>query len=231
MARDWRLGSGGRGRAAQWCRYCDVPAVENAAEHGRSVGDAEDGALVRRARGGDRAALAALFERHHARVYRAAYLVTRSPEAADDIVQLVFLELFKALETFDPRRPFVPRLYRIAHNVTVDHLKHDRYRHPTIPLADTTPGPTGEIGRAELRSDMRPALDALSHEHREALMLRYFIGLSEREMADVLHVRPGTVKSRLHRALHALGEALGPGSADDGRRPEDPDDAPWRGST
>ncbi len=178
----------------------------------QSAGDTEDGTLARRARGGDRAALADLFARHHARVYRSAYLVTRSPEAADDIVQLVFLELFTALATFDPRRPFAPWLYRIVHNVSIDVLKRERYRHPTTPLADATPGPTGEIGRAELRSDVRPALDGLSAEHREALVLRYYVGLPEREMAGVLGVRPGTVKSRLHRALLALGEALGPGS-------------------
>ncbi len=182
-------------------------------QSGRAAGDDEDGALVRRARAGDRAALAALFERHHRRVFRSAYLVTRSPEAADDIVQLVFLELFKALNTFDPRRPFVPWLYRIAHNVSMDFLKRERYRQPMTLLADTTPGPTGETGRAEMRADVRPALDALSAEHREALVLRYYIGLSEHEMADVLGVRPGTVKSRLHRALRALREALGSGNA------------------
>jgi len=181
----------------------------------RSVaGDDEDGALVQRARTGERAALAALFARHHARVFRSAYLVTRSPEAADDIVQIVFLELFTALHTFDPRRPFVPWLYRIVHNVSIDFLKRERYRLPmVVPLADTIPGPIGEIGRADLRADVRPALDGLSAEHREVLVLRYYVGLLEREMADVLGVRPGTVKSRLNRALHALKEVLGPGDA------------------
>ncbi len=201
------------------------------AQSGRVAGDDEDGALVRRARAGDRAALAALFERHHLRVFRAAYLVTRSPEAADDIVQLVFLELFKALDTFDPHRPFIPWLYRIVHNVSMDFLTRERYRQPTALLADTTPAPTGEIGRAELRSDVRPALDALSAEHREALVLRYYISLPEHKMAAVLGVRPGTVKSRLHRALHALKEALGPGNtptADDELGVFDGDGTPRR---
>lgn len=171
--------------------------------------DAEDGALAVRARAGDRDALAALFRRHHARVFRAAYLVTGSREAADDIAQLVFLELYRALGTFDPRRPFAPWLYRIARNVGVDYMRRERYRHPTVPLADATPGPAGEAGRAELRADVRPALERLSAGHREALVLRYYVGLTEGEMADVLGVRPGTVKSRLHRALRALGEALG----------------------
>jgi RNA polymerase sigma-70 factor (ECF subfamily) len=196
------------------------------------MGDTGDGddALVRCARAGDRAALAALFERHHARVFRAAYLVARSPEAADDIVQLVFLELFRALDTFDPRRPFVPWLYRIVHNVGIDYMKRERYRRPTAPLADATPGPTGEIGRAEARSDVRPALDRLSAEHREALVLRYYVGLPEREMAAVLGVRPGTVKSRLHRALHALGAALGPGDDGPGGAPTGPTAGDGEGS-
>ena len=187
--------------------------METTAQSDRTAGDADDAALVRRARAGERAALAALFARHHAHVYRAAYLVVGSPEAADDIAQLVFLELFTALRTFDPRRPFLPWLYRIVHNVSIDFLKRERYRQPTAPLADTAPGPTGDIDRAEMRSDVRPALDGLSDEHREALVLRYYVGLSERAMADALGVRPGTVKSRLHRALRSLGEALGPGDA------------------
>lgn len=180
-------------------------------QSGWSAGDTGDGELAQHARAGDRESLAALFARHHARVFRAAYLITRDPEAADDIVQLVFLELFGALGAFDPRRPFVPWLYRIVHNVSVDYLKRDRYRQPTVRLADTTPGPSREIERAEARFEVRPALDRLSAEHREVLVLRYYVGLPEREMAAALGVRVGTVKSRLHRALRALGAALEPG--------------------
>lgn len=178
----------------------------------RAADDAEDAALVRRAQAGERAAFADLFARHHARVFRAAYLVIGSADAADDIVQLVFLELFTALRTFDPRRPFVPWLYRIVHNVSIDFLKRERFRQRTVPLANTVPSTAVDIGRAELRSDVRPALELLSDEHREALVLRYYVGLPEREMATVLGVQPGTVKSRLHRALLALREALGPGN-------------------
>lgn len=186
--------------------------MDTTAYSSRAAGDAEDALLAQSAGAGDRAALAVLFARHHVRVFRSAYLITRSPEAADDIVQLVFLELFTALDTFSPRRPFVPWLYRIVHNVSNDFLKRERYRHPTTPLADATPGPTSEIGRAEVRADVHPALDVLSVEHREALVLRYYVGLPEHEMAAVLGVRLGTVKSRLHRALRALAEALGPGN-------------------
>ncbi len=185
-----------------WHTQCDTSIVS----------DDRDRVLVQCATEGDRAALAALFAHHHLRVFRSAYLVVRSPEAADDIVQLVFLELFRALHTFDPRRPFLPWLYRIVHNVSIDYLRREHCRRPALPLLDCTPDPFGATAQVEARAILGPALDALTLEHREALVLRYFVGLSEREMAAALGVRPGTVKSRLHRALRAVGEALGPGN-------------------
>jgi len=176
------------------------------------VNDDVEHLLVQRTIGGDRAALATLFEHYHLRVFRSAFLVVRSREAADDVVQLVFLELFRALPSFDTRRPFLPWLYRIVHHVTVDYLRREVYRRPTFPLRDTTPDPIDATGQVEERAILGPALDALSLEHREALVLRYFVGLSEREMAAVLRVRPGTIKSRLHRALSAARAAVEAGN-------------------
>jgi len=164
--------------------------------------------LVQRAMGSDRAALATLFEHYHLRVFRSAFLVVRTREAADDIVQLVFLELFRALPSFDLHRPFLPWLYRIVHHVTVDYLRREVYRRPTFPLRETTPDPRDATEQVEDSAILGPVLDALSVEHREALMLRYFVGLSEREMATVLQIRQGTVKSRLSRALNAARAML-----------------------
>ena len=164
--------------------------------------------LVQRTIVGDRVALATLFEHCHLRVFRSAFLVVRNREVADDIVQLVFLELFRALPSFDTHRPFLPWLYRIVHHVTVDYLRREVYRRPTLPLRETTPDPTDVAERIEESALLGPVLDALSMEHREALMLRYFVGLSEREMATVLQIRPGTVKSRLYRALNAARAVL-----------------------
>lgn len=168
--------------------------------------------LVQRTIVGDRAALATLFEHYHLRVFRSAFLVVRNREAADDIVQLVFLELFRALPSFDTHRPFLPWLYRIVHHVTIDYLRREVYRRPTLPLRETTPDPTNVAKRIEESALLDPVLDALSLEHREALMLRYFVGLSEREMATVLQIRPGTVKSRLSRALGAARTVLEAGN-------------------
>lgn len=134
--------------------------------------------LVQRTIVGDRVALATLFEHCHLRVFRSAFLVVRNREVADDIVQLVFLELFRALPSFDTHRPFLPWLYRIVHHVTVDYLRREVYRRPTLPLRETTPDPTDVAERIEESALLGPVLDALSMEHREALMLRYFVGLS-----------------------------------------------------
>jgi RNA polymerase sigma-70 factor, ECF subfamily len=175
--------------------------------------------LLKQCKMQDRTAFAELFRDYHARVFRTAFLMTRSAEAADDITQLVFVELFSAFRRYDLARPFVPWLYRIVHNVGVDYLKRAR-RGADMPLPagegardallgpDPEPGPAEQAERREAQRAMWDALGRLPVAHRTALVLRYYEGLNEAEMAAVLGCRKGTVKSRLHRALHALGDEL-----------------------
>ena len=171
-------------------------------------------ALYERCKRQDRAAFAELFERHHARVFRAAYLISHEAEAADDIAQLVFEELFTAFRRFDTARPFLPWLYRIVHNVSMDYLR--RNRRGTLPLLnpdsmlgpDPDPGPADRAEQAEQREVVWSAMSHLPDHHRAVLVLRYYAGLNEAEMADTLGIRRGTVKSRLHRAQEALAGLL-----------------------
>lgn len=171
-------------------------------------------ALYERCKRQDRAAFAELFERYHLRVYRSALLIGREADSADDVTQLVFEELFTAFRRFDTTRPFLPWLYRIIHNVSMDYLR--RNRRGTLPLlnadtllgADPDPGPAEQAERAEQREVVWRAISRLPDHHRAVLVLRYYAGLSEAEMADTLGARPGTVKSRLHRAQHALASLL-----------------------
>ncbi len=166
----------------------------------------------------DRAAFAELFERYHQRVFRSAYVIARRPEAADDITQLVFVELFSALRRFDLNRPFLPWLYRIVHNVSVDYLKRNHRAGETTPAMDghldalmgpdPDPGPADHAEQAELRRAIWQAMGRLPVNQRSVLMLCYYADLHEQEMALALHVRPGTVKSRLHRARQALRAEL-----------------------
>jgi RNA polymerase sigma-70 factor, ECF subfamily len=179
---------------------------------------AEIHSLLERCQQHDRAAFAELFNCYHLHVFRSAYLITRRQDAADDITQLVFVELFSAFRRFDLRRPFLPWLYRIVHNVSVDYLKRDRRGHVLTPTTeaqfdillgpDPTPGPAEQAEQAELRRAIWDALDHLPVNQRAVLVLSYYGGLSEHEVADAMGVRPGTIKSRLHRARHALRDTL-----------------------
>ncbi len=92
--------------------------------------------LLERCQRHDRAAFAELFERYHQRVFRSAYVIAHRPEAADDITQLVFVELFSALRRYDLNRPFLPWLYRIVHNISVDYHKRNRRAGETIVAMD-----------------------------------------------------------------------------------------------
>lgn len=178
------------------------------------VSMSEEIALYERCKRQDRAAFAELFERHHARVFRAAFLISRQPDAADDITQLVFEELFTAFRRFDTARPFLPWLYRIIHNVSMDYLRRDR--RGTLPIMDADvllgpdpdPGPADRAEQAETRETVWNAIAQLPDHHRAVLVLRYYAGLNEAEMADALGARRGTVKSRLHRAQQALAALL-----------------------
>jgi RNA polymerase sigma-70 factor (ECF subfamily) len=175
--------------------------------------------LLARCKIQDRAAFAELFQQYHARVYRNAFLMTQRAEAADDITQLVFVELFSAFRRYDLARPFLPWLYRIVHNVGVDYLKRDR-RGADMPLPaadsaresllgpDPAPGPAEQAEQREAQRALWQALGRLPVAQRAALVLRYYQGLNEAEMAAALNCRKGTVKSRLHRALRALGDEL-----------------------
>lgn len=175
--------------------------------------------LLERCQHQDRAAFAELFTQYHRRVFATAFYITQSGDAADDIAQLVFVELFSALRRFDLSRPFLPWLYRIVHNVSMDYLKR-HYHHQEAQLPemesqldalvgpDREPGPAEQIEQTETRRQIWDALNRLSVKHRAVLVLRYYGGLSEGELAEALRCRRGTIKSRLHRAHLALAAEL-----------------------
>ncbi|HEY7907830.1 MAG TPA: sigma-70 family RNA polymerase sigma factor [Thermomicrobiales bacterium] len=177
-------------------------------------------ALYRRCTAQDRAAFAELFRHYHRRVFGSALFITHREDAAEEIVQLVFIELFTAFRRFDPERPFLPWLYRIIHDVSMDYLRRDRRgAHLPLPVsewrldallgADPDPGPAERAERAELHEEIWRALERLPANHRAVLVLRHYGQLSEAEMAAALQCRRGTIKSRLHRAHRALAAELG----------------------
>lgn len=175
--------------------------------------------LYERCKEEDRTAFAELFRRYYQRVFNSALFITHRKDAAEEIAQLVFLELFTAFRRFDTSRPFLPWLYRIIHDVSMDYLSRDRRRtHSPLPTtewqldallgADPEPGPAERAEQAELQDVIWQALEGLPAKHRAVLVLRYYSQLNEAEMAEALRCRRGTIKSRLHRAQHALAEHL-----------------------
>jgi len=154
------------------------------------------------AREGDLGAFEELVRAYQADVWRFAYHFTRDRALAEDVTQEAFLRAFRFLSSFRGDAKFTSWLFRIARNCAMDALRARRAPELTDP---PSPAVTGD---PDARLELRTALESVSEEHREPFLLIEVFGLSYREAADVLNVRVGTVKSRMHRARKAMMRAL-----------------------
>jgi RNA polymerase sigma-70 factor, ECF subfamily len=155
-----------------------------------------------RAREGDLRAFEELVRQYQADVWRFAYHFTRDRALAEDVTQEAFLRAFRFLKTFRGDSKFTSWLFRIARNCAMDTLrsrKTDLSKEPPPPIGPPDP---------EARLELTTALSAVSEQHREPFLLIEVFGLSYQEAADVLNLRVGTVKSRMHRARLAMMSAL-----------------------
>ncbi len=135
-------------------------------------------------------------------VYRAAYLILRDRSGAEDVAQETFIRAYRAMARTDPGDAVRPWLYRIAVNTALNELrrrKRESDAYARVETKDAIHSPD-----IETRSVVADAIDRLPDHLRIPLICRYFLDLSEQEMAEVLRIRPGTVKSRLHLARKAL---------------------------
>ena len=171
------------------------------------TGDSE---LMRQVRGGRTGALATLFERHHARLYRYCLRMTGDRQASEDLVQDVFMRMLKYKATFKDDSSFVPWMFGIARNACVAHLR----RAPTQHLSDETLERTPEGALldhdpvADQQSELvRRALLTLPLERREVLVLSRYEFKTYEEIARALGCSVGAVKVRAHRAMKQLREA------------------------
>jgi RNA polymerase sigma-70 factor (ECF subfamily) len=161
-----------------------------------------DPRTLARARQGDLDAFEDLVRAYQADVWRFAYHFTRDRSMADDVTQDAFLRAFRFLKSFRGDSKFTSWLFRIARNCAMDAL-----RQRTGLAAKEPPPPLGPPD-PQARLEIETALAAVSAEHREPFLLIEVFGLSYQEAADVLNVRVGTVKSRMHRARRAMMAAL-----------------------
>jgi len=173
---------------------------------------------VTRLRGGDIEAAASLMERYQHRLYRYLLRMTGQPATAEDLFQQTWLRVMERARSYDPRRPFEGWLFGVAHNAAIDYLRRLRPDSLDEPLpsgeapAELLPG-SGVDALEQLLAQERAewvaeAMADLPAGFREVLTLRFEEEMTLEEIAEVLVMPLGTVKTRLHRALKGLRRSL-----------------------
>lgn len=178
----------------------------------------DDRRLILDCLGGRRDAFDELVSRYQARLYNAASRLVDNPEDAADVVQDAFLNAYQSLHTFKGDAEFFTWLYRIAFNAAIslkrkkraamslDAAGPDGVIDPDDPSEYIKPG--AALERSEEESQLQAAMIRLSNEHREVLILKDIEGMKYEDIAEILGVPIGTIRSRLHRARLELRELL-----------------------
>ncbi len=183
-------------------------------------------ALVRRCQGGDAAAWEDIVRQFNRRIYNICYRFTGSGDDAEDLTQEVFIRVYRTLDSYDTSRgSFLTWVTTLTRNMLVDHFRKSKYDRvtdsldaapsadPDAPtmgeqLADAGPTPDQRLHSGETQQLVQEALQKLSPELREAVILRDLQDLDYKEIAEVLKVPEGTVKSRINRGRTELGRLL-----------------------
>lgn len=177
-----------------------------------------DADLAREALAGSQEAFRALVSRYASAAVNVAARLVHDRALAEDLAQEAFVRAFARLRTYDPERKFSSWFFQVLHNVSVDYLR--RKRLDTVSLdtlqADGYPGPPtapsaapdAEAERSALASALTGALSRLRPEYREPIVLKYQQGFGVEEIAEILALPEGTVKTNLHRGRKELAEIL-----------------------
>lgn len=176
----------------------------------------ETEALIRRFQKGDELATGALIRRHQNYVYRLCFLIMGNEQDAEDMMQETFVRAFRALPRFEIRKgaSFEAWLYRIAVNRCRSRMRRKWYQvlpwpSPAPPItADLAAQPDQLVMRGEQRGEILEAVNSLGEKHRLVVILRYYSGFSNEEIAHTLNIPSGTVRSRLHTARQRLKRLL-----------------------
>lgn len=191
----------------------------------RVYGDCSDEELLALFKQGTTEAFGALVRRYEGQLYGYLRRYLNDRELADDVFQNTFLQVYTKIHQYASDRPVRPWLYAIATNQAIDALRRQG-RHPSIRLhaevedADETDlpqlltlvecresGPLDQLQAEERRQLVRNAVDKLPDFLRQVVILAYYQGLKYKDVADIMDIPVGTVKSRLHTALCRLQEA------------------------
>ena len=176
--------------------------------------------LVMRASARDQEAFSELYTLYFDRIYRYVRLKIGSPTEAEDITSAVFFNAWRTINHFAPQREssFAAWLFRLAHNAVVDRYRRAR---DIISLDSTDkrpilhaiqPGPEAQVERQVDIDELYAALQSLTAEQREVVLLRFVEGLSAREVGDIVGKLEGAVRGMQFRAIESLRRALARGT-------------------
>lgn len=191
----------------------------------RPQGEPSDQELVRLALNGRERAFRTLLSRYERPVFSLVLRMVRDRALAEDLAQETFVKAFHALQSYDPSYKFSSWILKIANNLTIDHLRRrkldtvsiDGSPHATtaddlertrLSVQSSGESPAEFVENKELGSQIERAVGQLRPEYRTAVLLRHVEGYSYEEIAGIMEVPLGTVKTFLHRARHELRESL-----------------------
>jgi RNA polymerase sigma-70 factor (ECF subfamily) len=188
---------------------------------------ATDQEVVERARDGAEPAHRELVRRYQRPVFSLIYRMVRDRELAEDLAQETFVKVLNALERYRPEFKFSSWVFKIANNQAIDHLRKkeldtlsleggpdattaDRIEATALQIGDTTESPLEELVARELGSAIEHAISRLRPEYQSCIVLRHVEGRPYEEIAKMLELPLGTVKTYIHRARAELREFLDP---------------------
>ena len=167
---------------------------------------------------GDPEAFASLLGRYQNRLYRYLLRWVHEPASAEDLFQQTWMRVIQNIRRFDAKRNFDAWLFAVARNIAIDYVRRRRPASLEEPLGDDfflsdalatgAPGPLDQVLRSEKIESVRRALESQPPVYREILSLRFEEEMKLEEIAEVLSVPLGTVKTRLARALERLRTAF-----------------------
>jgi len=185
-----------------------------------------DPAVVAEARKGSEAAYRELLTRYERPVFSLIFRMVRDRETAEDLAQETFIKVLNNLDRYSPEFKFSSWLFKIANNLTIDHLRRRRVdtisiegapdavtaesaKATSIAVVSGSESPLEELESRELGTAIERAIGKLRPEYRACIMLRHVEDKSYEEIAEIVKLPLGTVKTYIHRARHELRAALG----------------------
>ena len=189
------------------------------------TGTPPDSALAQEAAEGRESAFRELLERYERPVFALVYRMVRERDLAEDLAQDAFIRAFRGIGTYKPEYKFSSWIFKIAHNVTIDHLRRRRLdtismegsryarteeeRERSRPVvASRDESPAEHLENQELRGEIEEAIGKLRSHYRTVILLRHVEGRSYQEIAEITELPLGTVKTYIHRARVELRELL-----------------------